>query len=311
MTLLAPVEGFLYEGHEGDASHIVPPDLLEWYEILEFNGLIETPAIPLGAPRRAATPIPGTVISRAQWGARAPTQAYTAITSKRGSTAHYEGPHLGDFPHESCATKVRGIQSFHMDQRGWIDIAYSTLTCPHGEIFMCRGNARTAANGTNEGNATHFAHCVLMGVDDPLTSAAKFALRAAFRIARDSWGAGAEEKVHSDWKATACPGDPVRQFVRSGMGVEPTPTPTDNFKERVMAKAVLRQGSSGHDVRILQGLLIAHGAVLASEIATFVDGDFGTHTAMRLGAWQKKTGVLDKYEFGFCGPRTWAWLVNV
>lgn len=78
-----------------------------------------------------------------------------------------------------------------------------------------------------------------------------------------------------------------------------------------MAKPVLRQGATGHDVRILQGLMIAHDAVPAAERAKFVDGQFGTHTAMRLGAWQKKTGVLDKTEFGFCGPRTWAWLVNV
>lgn len=215
---------FLEVEETAGADHIVPADLLDLYEVLEYNGAVQAPVVPRTLLRGLPTPVPGTVISRVQWGARAPKSKYTALSDKRGSTAHYEGPHMGIFPHESCPAKVRGIQAFHMDSRGWNDIAYSTLTCPHGEIFMCRGDARTAAQGTNLGNATHYAHCILMGVDDVLTEAAKFALRAAFRMAREQWGAGDEEKVHSDWHATGCPGDPIRKFVRSGMGgSEPVP----------------------------------------------------------------------------------------
>jgi peptidoglycan hydrolase-like protein with peptidoglycan-binding domain len=314
---LTNLETFL---EDEDQEHGVPADLLELYEVLEFNGLVELPEIPRQAVRRSSGPIPGTVISRAQWGARPPKGAYGRMSSRRGSTAHYEGPRMGIFPHSSCVVKVRGIQAFHMDGRGWTDIAYNTIECPHGEIFMGRGNARSAANGTNAGNDSHFAHCVLIGVGDEFPNAAQYALRAAFRIAREQWGAGAEEKVHGDWKATACPGDPIRAFVRSGMqggGSTPAPTPTptppatDNFKERVMAKATLRQGATGHDVKIFQGLLIAHGAVPVSEQAGFADGNFGPRTNALLRSWQTKTGVLNKSELGFCGPRTWAWLVNV
>jgi hypothetical protein len=42
----------------------------------------------------------------------------------RGTCCHWEGTSLGTFPHHTCDDKMRSIQDFHMDQRGWSDIAY-------------------------------------------------------------------------------------------------------------------------------------------------------------------------------------------
>jgi hypothetical protein len=229
-----PVSELVYEGSENDHDHLVPADLLELYEVLEWN--LAVAAAPfkrfdLDAPATAAgDPTPGTIVSRAEAGLRPPKNTPTKLTDPDGSTAHYEGPKMGTFPHSSCATKVRGIQAFHMDSRGWNDIAYTTIVCPHGVIFMGRGwGVRTAANGTNDGNARHYAHCVLIGVGDEFTGSAQFALKVAFRISREQGKAGTERKVHSDWKATACPGDPIRDFVRAGWTDIPAPEPGEDI----------------------------------------------------------------------------------
>lgn len=224
---------------EAAGDHHVDPELLELHEVLEYTGK-RKPKFPklLGAPAPPLLSVPGTIVTRAQWGAR-PARSSSGISDIRGSTAHYEGPHMGTFSHDSCAPKVRGIQAFHMDNRGWADIAYTSLTCPHGVIYVCRWwRTRTAAQGTNFGNDHHYAHCVLMGVDDPLTDEAKRGLRTAFDLARSQGGAGAEQKIHSDWHATACPGDPIRSFVRAGLPAASHPEPPITFVGTLEEKVV-------------------------------------------------------------------------
>ncbi len=69
-----------------------------------------------------------------------------------------------------------------------------------------------------------------------------------------------------------------------------------------MAKPVLKQGAQGQEVRILQGLLVAHGNAIK------VDGAFGPGTASALRGWQ---GRVQLAADGICGPVTWAKLVGV
>lgn len=125
---------------------------------------------------------------------------------------------MGLFPHSACPGKVRQIQDYHMDVKGWVDVAYSTLVCPHGAIFEGRGwGNRTAANGTNAGNAGSYAHCYLGGQGDPFTHDGKIGMATAFRLARVHGGAGPRQWNHRDWKATECPGDTIAAFVRAGL----------------------------------------------------------------------------------------------
>jgi hypothetical protein len=158
-----------------------------------------------------------TWITRSQWGARSPRSS-SRLSNPQGSTAHWEGPHMGDFPHSECPDKVRSIQSFHMNQRGWSDIAYTTVVCPHGDVFEGRGwYRRTAANGTNAGNNASYAHCYLGGQGDGLTEAGKAGIALAFQLGVEQGGAGTKQWVHRDWKATECPGTEIVNFVRAGL----------------------------------------------------------------------------------------------
>ncbi len=111
---------------------------------------------------------------------------------------------------------------------------------------------------------------------------------------RPAWPAGPEPE--------AAPADGVP-------ATQPVGT-TEGFKERVMALPVLKKGDKSHHVRILQSLMIAHGAVPAGvKIEDWVDGEFGDTTEAELKAWQGRTQSLPAT--GVCDGAVWAWLVGV
>jgi hypothetical protein len=134
-----------------------------------------------------------------------------------------------------------------MKQRGWQDIAYSSLVCPHGVRYEGRGkDVRTAANGTTAGNNASHATCYIAGEGDPLPDGTKRAyLDESARL-------DGLDAVHSDWKSTACPGHPVRQWVKAGMPapgpVAPPPPPPPPPMEDDMT--ILRFSAPGKPERL-------------------------------------------------------------
>jgi hypothetical protein len=167
------------------------------------------------------------LVTRAEWGAR-PPRSVTGLSAGI-TTSHWEGPHLGEFPHSSCASKVRGIQNFHMDTRGWADIAYNGVGCPHGYVFAGRGpGVRSAANGTTAGNNGAFAVCYLGGQGDPFTDDGARAMKAG-----GDWltWPGSGRNCHRDWTATECPGNTICSWTHNGQPITwgPPPVPKDWF----------------------------------------------------------------------------------
>jgi N-acetylmuramoyl-L-alanine amidase len=68
--------------------------------------------------------VPLKLVSRKQWGARPPT-AVTPLRPSRGVVVHYSASDADERSnHNNCAGRVRGIQRYHMDTRGWNDVAY-------------------------------------------------------------------------------------------------------------------------------------------------------------------------------------------
>jgi peptidoglycan hydrolase-like protein with peptidoglycan-binding domain len=185
-----------------------------------------------------------------------------------------------------------------MDGRGWQDIAYNSVICRHGVIFQGRWiGTRSAANGTNRGNSSSYAHCVLMGTGDDLTPEAKIGLRTVTDVFRGS-GAGPKLWAHRDWKPTACPGNDLTAFVRAGMPI-PTSTPRP---PAVLPRPPAsnggrwpRRGDRGGAVPQLQQRLNRLGGKLA------VDGVFGPATERAVQTLQAFFGLdVD----GIVGPQT-------
>lgn len=250
----------------------------------------------------------GTLITRAQWGARRPAGNIGNIDPK-GITVHYNGPPIGGYPwdHGRCAQLVRGTQAFHLDGRKWADIAYTAIVCHHGVVFEGRGlRQRTAAQGTNDGNARSLALMFLIGQGEPATEEAR---HAAVWWARDvarlplRW-------VHSDWHSTACPGDPLRFWKATGFadpnlpasGPAPAPAPTPAPAPvtppppTLPVRPTVRTGDRGRTVGLLQLELVR----VAPPIT--VDGVYGPGTADKVRGLQRMFGLTVD---GVCGPATW------
>jgi hypothetical protein len=250
----------------------------------------------------------GRLVTRAEWGAR-PARGAIGNINPEGVTVHYNGPAFGGFPwdHGRCAQMVRGTQAFHLDGRGWADIAYTAMVCPHGFVFEGRGvRQRTAAQGTNDGNRRSLALMFLAGDGEPITEEARAAaLWWANEVARVPlrW-------AHRDWHSTACPGGTLAVWKAAGFpppGLEgaaptapppppPPPTVTTPPPPALPVRATLRRGNRGRDVGILQ--------LEMSAVAGFtgaVDGDYGPATEAKVRDVQR---LFKLGEDGIAGPRT-------
>lgn len=190
------------------------------------------------------------LIKRSEWGARSPRHVNHGNLSAK-STGHWNGPKVTiggktSWDHAKCPSLVRGIQNFHMDSRGWSDIAYNFVICPHGAVFEGRGlNVINGANGTNSGNRTSHACMWLSGEGNPFTNAEKSAFRELVSYIDNKTAAPNQAIGHRDHKSTECPGDERYRWIHSVM-----PVNTDPGK-----KDYLTIGDEGEDVGYLQAYL--------------------------------------------------------
>ena len=190
-----------------------------------------------------------TLVSRAEWGAKPRRTGTTSIIEHPSVTFHYVGGGW-EFPwdHSSCDDKVRAIQADHMAPksdggRGWSDIAYNYLPCPHDYVYEGRGyDRRSSANGYEEANNASFAVCGLWGTasaDDPLPDGLKRAFLFARKILIDKGGATTVVKGHRDWKETDCPGNQIYAWIQHGFPapLEPNkPEEDDMFDDKARGR---------------------------------------------------------------------------
>lgn len=234
-------------------------------------------------------------VSRSAWGARAPRRTNRG-TMAEASTGHWNGPKVTvggktSWDHSKCASLVRGIQNFHMDGRGWNDIAYNFVVCPHGYTFEGRGlNTWNGANGTNYGNQSSHAIMWLVGQTNPFTDPEKTGFRSTVRFVADNTAAPDRAIGHRDHKSTECPGEERYRWIRGGM---PTSSPVNQTKRL----PIVKMGDRGNVVYLIQAVLRYKGK---HDIA--VDGVFGPQTERAVKAVQKAFGVSVD---GIVGPRTW------
>jgi hypothetical protein len=212
------------------------------------------------------------LVTRGEWGARAPNATTPIGSAVRGVAIHWEGPHMGwPWPHSECAGKVRSIQAFHMDTRGWNDIAYNCIVCGHGYVFEGRGQGlRSAANGDATVNSTHYAICDLAGEGDDFTPEAQTGINDAAQWLGQADG---EWVGHRDLTQTACPGDTIYNWVHNG---HPTTTEVDDMATpEVMDLLHHISGIAEHAERMLDGAPqsgeLQGGQMLATVLAQLSD----------------------------------------
>ncbi|MEV7013088.1 peptidoglycan-binding protein [Streptosporangium sp. NPDC051022] len=252
-----------------------------------------------------------TMISRHDWGARAPRGAYTPLTHTRGVKIHYTGDHVdpgiaGD--HSKCVAVIKGIQNYHMDNNGWIDIGYSMMVCPHRKVFQGRGPGHLpAANGAGL-NAGHYAVLGLVGTsglthppDDMLLG-----ILDAIDYLRENGGAGREIKGHRDGYSTDCPGEPLYAWVEAGAPRPGTPAPS--AETITVQLPLLSPGDTGHHAANCFYLLRARGYALKLDPEVAEPAVYGPSVVAELRRFQSDTGLDDD---GLVGEATWPKLLGL
>lgn len=208
------------------------------------------------------------LVTRAAWGAKAPSQALTRIASTRGVKVHYTGGHVSPAivdDHTRCIALVRSIQRMHMAggrETPYSDIGYSMVACPHRKVFVGRGpHILPAANGPGQ-NAGHYAVLALLGnsgFTEP-TDGLLHAVVDAIEHLRAHGDAGPEVKCHRDGYPTDCPGGPLTAWVRRGAPRPATTSATTSWTEDLVKDLpTLKPGMTHRHVKTMRCLLFARG----------------------------------------------------
>lgn len=158
------------------------------------------------------------VIERAGWNAR-PPKSRDALPWSQIDTVfvHYTAA----FSDESGDPRVRmrGIQNYHMDTKGWNDVAYNFAFARTGEVLEGRGwGIQSAATGAENDHSVAF---VFLGADkvrrDDVTAKGRASLGDLIRAARKLKGRGLIIKGHTEAPGVAgeteCPGAELLAYV--------------------------------------------------------------------------------------------------
>ena len=145
------------------------------------------------------------IIPRSEWGARPPKQSRVSMRPKRVVIHHSADPTPSkSMGRSSEERRMREIQAFHQDTRGWSDIAYHILIFPSGRAY--RGRPLKTIPACVENNNTGSVCICFVGnydVDKPSDASVK-TLKYLLNHNRNLQGLPVFG--HRDFNQTACPG---------------------------------------------------------------------------------------------------------
>lgn len=157
------------------------------------------------------------IVTREQWGARA-TRCTGSDSSKRRFAIHHTVTGSSD-----PARQMRGIQSFHMNTRGWCDVGYHFLIGSDGKVYEGRplnllgahvGNNNSGNIGISFIGCFHSSGCSGLGPTRPSDAMVRASGRLLGTLSR-LYGVSLSSttvKGHRDHpgQTTSCPGDNLR-----------------------------------------------------------------------------------------------------
>lgn len=158
------------------------------------------------------------IITRSGWAARSPKSRDSLPWSNIDTVFVHYTASLADETGDPRA-RMRGIQNYHMDTKGWNDVAYNFAFAKTGEILEGRGwCVKSAATGKENGHSVAF---VFLGADkagrDDVTKSGRAALGSLIRQARTMKGHGLMVKGHTEAPGVAgeteCPGKEILAYV--------------------------------------------------------------------------------------------------
>jgi len=162
-------------------------------------------------------------LPRSAWGARPPNDGPGSLTVSRveGAVIHWPGTGSTKVIHsrEAVASALRGWQAYHMDQRGWSDIAYQVAVDQAGRAWTLRGlRTQSGANGNNDLNERYGAILLVLVTGEQPTAAMKATTRGVIADFRRIFPRGTAIRPHSAVRpgGTDCPGPAARAAIARG-----------------------------------------------------------------------------------------------
>ncbi len=148
------------------------------------------------------------VHSRAEWGARSTRCSTKLGQAYRMAIHHTETPTNDSISPEA---RLRQIQSYHMDVRGWCDIGYHYLISRDGRVWEGRPGQLLGAHAGAGNNTGNIGIALIGSYDDtPITEAQLQSVAGLVRALAGDYGITIDRttiKGHREYKSTSCPGD--------------------------------------------------------------------------------------------------------
>jgi len=198
---------------------------------------------------------------------------------------------------------LRSWQSWHIDGRGWQDIAYNYAIGQSGTRYRLRGENRcgaTKGDYENDGIPENYearAVVFILGGDQEPTPAAHAAFLSMWVV--DPMPVIGHRDVYLEGTggtSTACPGEHLYTWLQ---------TIGDDDME------TLRIGDTGWGVSRLQKALNGWIDIYSADKTPLViDGEFGQATADRVTQFQDGSKLPARYQRGVVGGITWGWLME-
>jgi hypothetical protein len=166
------------------------------------------------------------IITRSEWGARAPDPRpfpTTSWSSRTGFVVHYSAA--------DDDQSVRSIQNYQMDHNGWRDVGYNFLVDKYGRVYEgAHGTWYAIGAHVANHNTANIGVCAI-GTDAQITEAQMRSIRALYDECCRRAGKALAKRYHSGMSgaSTSCPGDRLRAWVRSGMPVTQPSTQEDDM----------------------------------------------------------------------------------
>lgn len=162
-------------------------------------------------------------LPRSAWNARPPNGGPGSLTVSRvkGAVIHWPGTSSKTPIHskEAVASALRGWQNYHMDNRGWSDIAYQVAVDQTGRAWTLRGlRTQSGANGNAELNEDYGAILLVLIAGEQPSAAMKATVRGVVSDFRKIYPKGTAIRPHSAVRpdGTDCPGPAARAAIASG-----------------------------------------------------------------------------------------------
>lgn len=173
-----------------------------------------------------------TMVTRKEWGARAPKKIVHMNTPVTVLFIHHTDMQ-SCHTLEQCIKEMKIIQDFHMDVRGWFDIGYNYLIGEDGRVYEGRGWNRVGSHTLGWNNVS-IAFSVMGNYSDHIPNEA--AIAAIFglmdcAVSLNKLTPDFKMYGHRDVRNTTCPGQAFYDLIRTwkhydhGKPVKPTPTP--------------------------------------------------------------------------------------